>query len=295
VSQHVMLGDEEFSYVRHAATALVDAYTGRVKLLADSALDPIGRSWVQRFPTLFSDWSEIPPLIAAAVPPALDAGLLHASILARHGRRGEAPPRGQLPGDEGADSGLVASLSPSVAIPISQDAAAWTVPVLTEAGSIRGVVIAAGGSARGTYWLNTDRAATPWNDVVDRLRRSRESDPARPNEPPLRGGRVRVVPMIDRVLFAQSSYAWPAEGPPALVRVAVLDQDSVFTGRSLAEAFGIATLSTPDPGEPITDESLRAQASRLYDAMRDALTRGDWTTFGEAYDALGALLARPPR
>jgi hypothetical protein len=51
----------------------------------------------------------------------------------------------------------------------------------------------------------------------------------------------------------------------------------------------------PDAGEPITDETLRARASRLYDAMRDALQRGDWTAFGEAYDALGALLARPPR
>ena len=101
--------------------------------------------------------------------------------------------------------------------------------------------------------------------------------------------------MIDRLVFVQSAYAWPAEGPPALVRVTVLDQDSIFTGRSLADAFGIATLSTPDPGEPITDESLRAQASRLYDAMRDALTRGDWAAFGEAYEALGALLARPPR
>ena len=295
VSQHVTLGDEEFSYVRHAATALVDAYSGRVTLLADSALDPIGRSWVRRFPSLFSDWSQVPPRIAAAIPPALDAGLLHALILARHGRRGEAPPRGQLPADEGADSGLVAPSAPSVVMPISEDAAAWTVPVLDQSGSMRGVVIATGGHTRGTYWLSAGRAASRWNDVVDRVRRSRESDPARPNDPPLRGGRVRVIPMSDRLAFTQSAYAWPAEGPPALVRVTVLDQDSVYIGRSVAEAFGIATVSTPDPGEPITDESLRAQATRLYDVMRDALARGDWAAFGEAYEALGALLSRPPR
>jgi len=40
---------------------------------------------------------------------------------------------------------------------------------------------------------------------------------------------------------------------------------------------------------------LRARATRLYEAMRDAMRRGDWTAFGEAYDALGALLGRAPR
>jgi hypothetical protein len=93
----------------------------------------------------------------------------------------------------------------------------------------------------------------------------------------------------------QSMYAWPPEGPPALVRTGVLDQDSVFAGRTLADALGIAAIVDPDATEPISDESLRARASRLYDAMRDALSRGDWTSFGEAYEALGALLARPPR
>jgi hypothetical protein len=295
VSQHVTLGGEEFSYVRHAATALVDAHSGRVTLVADSALDPIAQSWVRRFPSLFTDWSRVPASISAAVPPALDAAQLQALILARHGRRGEAAPRGQLPADEGTDSGLVAHASPSVTMPISDEAAAWTVPVLDDAGAVRGVVIAAGGRARGTYWL--ERRGTPvrWNDVLDRLRHARDSLPGRPREPSLRAGRVRVVPISDRLAFVQSAYAWPPEGPPALVRVGVLDQDSVFAGRTLADAFGVTARVAPDAGEPITDETFRVRASRLYDAMRDALQRGDWTAFGEAYDALGALLARPPR
>jgi uncharacterized membrane protein (UPF0182 family) len=295
VSQHITLGGEEFSYVRHAATALVDAYSGRVTLVADPTLDPIGQSWVRRFPTLFSDWSRVPPSIAAAVPPALDAGHLHALILARHGRRGEVAPRGLLPADEGADSGLVGPSSPSIVLPMSDEAAAWTVPVLDDAGGVRGVVIAAGGRTRGTYWLERRGTAIRWNDILDRLRRSTDSVPGRPREPALRGGRVRVIPLSDRLAFAQSAYAWPPEGPPALVRVAVLDQDSVFSGRTIADAFGLTAVLEPDVGEPITDESFRARASRLYEAMREALRRGDWTAFGEAYDALGALLARPPR
>jgi len=33
----------------------------------------------------------------------------------------------------------------------------------------------------------------------------------------------------------------------------------------------------------------------LYAQMRAALQRGDWQAFGRAYEALGALLARPMR
>jgi hypothetical protein len=101
--------------------------------------------------------------------------------------------------------------------------------------------------------------------------------------------------MSDRLAFVQSAYAWPPEGPPALVRVGVIDQDTVFAGRTLADAFGVTPRVDPTVGEPITDESLRVRASRLYEAMREALRRGDWTAFGEAYEALGALLSRPPR
>jgi uncharacterized membrane protein (UPF0182 family) len=122
----------------------------------------------------------------------------------------------------------------------------------------------------------------------------RDSIPGRPREPSLRAGRVRPVPLSDRIVFVQSAYAWPPEGPPALVRVGMVDQGSVFAGRTLADALGVM-VTTTDPTEPITDESLRTRASRLYEAMRDALRRGDWTAFGEAYEALGALLARPPR
>ena len=101
--------------------------------------------------------------------------------------------------------------------------------------------------------------------------------------------------MSDRLAFVQSAYSWPPEGPPALVRVGVIDQDSVFSGRTLADAFGVTARVDPDATEPVTDEAFRARATRLYEAMRDAMRRGDWTAFGEAYDALGALLGRSPR
>jgi uncharacterized membrane protein (UPF0182 family) len=295
VSQHVSLGGEEFSYVRHAATALVDAYSGRVTLVADSALDPIARSWVGRFPEVFTDWSRISEDIGSAIPPAVDAAHLQAAIIARHGRRGESGMRGQIPLDEGADSGLASFAGPSVAVPASDESAAWTIPVLDDTSNVRGIVVATGGRDRATHWLGLRDIGPQWKQVLDRLRRTRDSIPGLPRDAPLRSGRVRAIPLENRVIFAQSSYAWPADGPPALVRVAALDGDSLFVGRTLADALGVHTGPVSDLVQPLTEESLRERATRLYQLMREALTRGDWTAFGEAYEALGALLARPER
>jgi hypothetical protein len=34
--------------------------------------------------------------------------------------------------------------------------------------------------------------------------------------------------------------------------------------------------------------------NELYAAMRDALRKGDWPTFGKAYEDLGRVLSVPP-
>jgi hypothetical protein len=36
---------------------------------------------------------------------------------------------------------------------------------------------------------------------------------------------------------------------------------------------------------------VRKRALELYDAMRDAMRRGEWAAFGRAFDALGKLLS----
>jgi len=50
LSQHFVLAGEERSYFRHAATALVNARTGRVMIAADPAPDPIAQAWTAAFP-----------------------------------------------------------------------------------------------------------------------------------------------------------------------------------------------------------------------------------------------------
>jgi hypothetical protein len=46
---------------------------------------------------------------------------------------------------------------------------------------------------------------------------------------------------------------------------------------------------------PVASGDVTERARALYDALRSALQRADWVGFGEALDALGALLDRPRR
>jgi uncharacterized membrane protein (UPF0182 family) len=70
----------------------------------------------------------------------------------------------------------------------------------------------------------------------------------------------------------------------------LLIDDSVRVGASLAQLAG----ALPPPTAPTTAPAatdVRARAAALYSRMRDALRRGDWTAFGQAFDELGKLLA----
>lgn len=50
LSLHYVLAGEERSYFKHAATALVNARTGRVMIAADPSPDPISTAWMAAFP-----------------------------------------------------------------------------------------------------------------------------------------------------------------------------------------------------------------------------------------------------
>jgi uncharacterized membrane protein (UPF0182 family) len=50
LSQHYVLAGEERTYFKHAATALVNARTGRVMMAADPSPDPMSAAWMSAFP-----------------------------------------------------------------------------------------------------------------------------------------------------------------------------------------------------------------------------------------------------
>ena len=73
---------------------------------------------------------------------------------------------------------------------------------------------------------------------------------------------------------------------------ALFGGDSVRIGRTIMNALGV-----PEPAVntvPLTPEAFRARVTQLYNQMKDALGRGDLSSFGIAYEALGKLLRATP-
>jgi hypothetical protein len=297
LSEHTHLGGEDVSYVRHAATAIVQAQSGHVTLVADSVLDPIASTWVRRFPSLFTSWSSLPAGVIANVPPPIESAVAQAAMFARYGTRSEpAAIPAHLPGTFSGDTTLFGGAYRPLYLTPGDSRLAWTTPVLDESERVRGIIVSAGGPQPGTYWHKLPEPGLRWPAVLERLLRVPES-PSPPRDVTLRRGPVRVVPMRGgAAAYLQTTYGWRSDGAPTVARVAVQGtgaaRDSVAFGFTLAEAVGIRP-ETPDAASAITPAVFRQRVNDLYAAMRDAMQRGDWSAFGKAYDDLGRLLRLP--
>lgn len=296
LSEHTRLGGEDVSYVRHAATALVQAHSGRVVLVADSVLDPIAATWVRRFPSLFVSWTSLPGSLLASIPPPIESAVAQAAAFARVGVRTEPTPSAHLPATFAGDTLFGGAWRP---LHLTQPAAhlAWTTPLLDAADRVRGLIVAVGGPQPATYWFPLGEPALRWPAVLERLARAPDV-PTPPRDASLRRGPVRVIPIRGgSATYVQTTYAWRADGAPTIARVALhgvgSTRDSLAFGATLAEAAGVRP-ETPDPGAiALSPAAFRQRVNDLYAAMRDALRRGDWPAFGKAYDDLGRLLRTP--
>ena len=97
------------------------------------------------------------------------------------------------------------------------------------------------------------------------------------------------MPIGNRIVLVQPRYDWRS-GSPRLLYVTALFGDSVRTARSMFQLVG----RTPST-RAISNADFRTRVKELYDEMRRASTRGDWGTYGRAFDALGALVRQPQR
>jgi uncharacterized protein len=59
-SAHTRIGRDEVNYIREAARAAVDAFSGRVTIYAADSTDPILRAWQDVYPSLFQPASRMP-------------------------------------------------------------------------------------------------------------------------------------------------------------------------------------------------------------------------------------------
>jgi uncharacterized membrane protein (UPF0182 family) len=285
LSDPVTLAGEELSYLRHAAVALVDAATGRVRLVADSVLDPIALTWRREFPALFTDWSAVRADLRNQMQPGPDGLEAQAVAFARYAEGPRNPAVRRLPPNYGADTSALADSRPIFAVPTTR-AVATAVPVLDEADHVAGLLVATGGARALIRWYPARGRGPRWGAVLAELR---PSDGRPPRDAALARGPVRAVPAAGALAFIQPAYAWHLEGAPQLVQTSLLLADSVRVGASLQDLAG------PRGGAPgqRPPADLRATIGRLYEAMRRAAREGDWPAFGRAFDSIGTVLGRP--
>ena len=114
LSRHIHFADDDRTYLRHAAVAIVQAWTGDISIVPDSTLDPIAATWVKRLPSIFATWSALPPRLSALLAPPIDGISAQAIAFGRYGNRGENDPPRQVPTLDGADTSLVTDPLPMV-------------------------------------------------------------------------------------------------------------------------------------------------------------------------------------
>ena len=278
LSRRVLVAGADRAYFQHAATALVNATTGRTVLIADSLPDPIASSWMARFPRLFARPASLPMSIRRQMPPAREGARAQAAAFARFGTRSETDVARQIPPDEGADSALAETPPPLIAFP-RLGTTGYVIPLLRSE-SVRGLFIALGGPSHRSIWLNAREPAPIWGEALDRLRAADTVSASL-----LVRGYVRAVPVANQIVLLQPRYDWRGGGAPRLLYVAAVTADTVRAARTLLQLAGRLPEATPGG-----TKDFRGRVKELYGELRRASARGDWAAFGRAFDALGALL-----
>lgn len=293
LSDPVRVLGEQVRYFQHAGVAVVNAHSGRIFAIADQAPDPIAASWIRRFPRLFVPSSALDREFTDQVAPPPEGAQLHARLFAHVGPRGENGPPSHLPRQLGGDTLFAGGGTPPYVDPAS-GRLALTFPILDATERLRGLVIATGGAEYDIRWEASSRLGPRWGAVVDRLRRAIDSasQGVTGRDVPLVRGPVRVLPTPTGEAFVQTAYARRSDGSPAVRLVAVAIGGSVRTGSTIAAAAGLPAPALPTT--PLTPSEFRARVEALYGEMREALARGDWVSFGNAYDALGRVLRSTP-
>lgn len=302
LSQRWQIAGGVYSYFKRAATAVVDGSTGRVRLVSAERPDALARTWMRRVPALYTPASALPATLAAALPPASDGVYAQLRTFARYGSRMEGAATRHVP-----DSAFVGGEpAPFLVDHGATSRIAWSLPLLSPNDDLSGVITATGGIEQQVWWSSAGQAAVRWPALLDRLRAVSDSvlkgsvDSGR-REVRVRLGRAVPVVASRGILVAQAAQVTQGDGRTVLARILVSDGQTVGVGATLAEA--LTMMGETVSGETVTsaigqrpDLDLPGEtAARWYDAMRQAMKQGNWSTFGAAFDSLGRALGRPPQ
>jgi len=296
VSRPASVGAPGWRYLRHAAVAVVNSFTGRVTLVATALPDPVARSWTVALPGSFATWESVPAAVRRAVPPPVESALAQAAAYASFGERGEERPPARSLRLPAGDTTAAGRDLPAVLLPAGGGTSAFSLPVTDSSGRLAGLAVALGGPRPRTAWLPADGApADPsYETVVDRLTRGFDGAGAARSER-LAAGAARVVPVGATVAYLVPHYAERGESAPLVAGVTSYYQGSYREGGTTLAALGSAAAPPHSAGAGdvgVSGAPGLAPARALYEQARAALRAGDWAAFGRAYDALGAALRR---
>lgn len=290
LAERVLFEGRRSHYVRHGATAVVQAQTGQVTLYATVRPDPVMGGWMRVFPSLFVPRTSAPAWLHAAFPPIVDWALVQGAALSRTGFVGDTLSARTLARVDDADADL--AVGPAAQFQLdSLGTMAWGIPVVDGSDQVSGLLLARGGAGARTEFHPVD-SGVRWTAVLERLQATADSAGFGRALPHSRRGRVQAIPMERGVAFVQSFYDWPPDQAPRLAGAIVLVEGRARVGRTVAAALGARD---EPPTSALPADVLRSRAAALYDAMNAALRAGDWQAYGEAWAALGRLLGRLAR
>ncbi len=296
LSEHLRLDGIDVSAAQFAATALVNAHTGRVSLVTERDLPLLARRPLERLSRHLHPVSTLPDALRRALPPHAGAFQLEGAVAARFGSRAVQQDTSTAIARGGAmsDLALVYGLSADSAFTADDYVPVWipsrrtfalTAAAIDSRGIVRGVMIAPGGDDRRLRWRPSADGA-PYEAVL--LGAKETSDSLR-QPGSLTGARrssTRVLPGAGAPRFLTPYFA-VRDGRPTQV-AAILLTDGLRRG--VAPSIPEATLTWREGGRKGVPGSA---AAAMYRQMRDALQRGAWNEFGASFDALGRALGVP--
>lgn len=296
LSEHVRLDGDEYSAVQFAATALVNAHTGRVSLVTEANSPLLARRPLERLVRHVVPISSLPEALRHAMPPRADALEIDAAIAAHFGSRAVQDDTTTFirRGGPMTELSLVHGMKPDSVLATDDDVPVWlpqrrayalTAAAIDVRGVVRGVLIAPGGDDRRTRWRPSGDGA-PYDGVVRGAQETSDSLRQPGSLTGARRGATRVLPGAGAPRFL-TPYFTVRDGRPTQI-AGVLLTDGVRRG--VASSVPEAALIWRDGGRTTAPAST---AASMYRQMRDALQRGAWTEFGASFDALGRALGVP--
>lgn len=276
-------------YYRHAAVALVNAHTGATMAVSDPSPDPIVLSWTRLLPALFVTSSSVEEGLLERIPPPVEAALAQARVFARVGRRGTFEPPSRIPSLTGSDT-LFSFPANAIYADAERRRLRVSYPIVDASDRLRGAIVATGGADYEPRWVPVPVPAERWPTILESMRHALDSVSAASPGAAVRmqRGPVRTTVVDGRLSLLQTTYLWPADAAPAPQFIAAYGANAVRVGRSIRATLGLAEPLVDTL--PSTPEGIRVRARALHEQMRAALGRGDWLSFGNAFDELGRLL-----